>query len=121
VEPYVVAADIYSRPPHVGRGGWTWYTGSAAWLYRAGLENLLGFQRRGDRLRIDPCIPAAWKGFTITYRHGPSRYAITVDNSRGVERGVAAVRLDGVAVSDGVVTLMEDGKTHEVRVEMGAE
>jgi cyclic beta-1,2-glucan synthetase len=63
VEPYVVAADVYSVAPHVGRGGWTWYTGSAAWMYRAGMESVLGINRRGDHLVVDPCMPPAWSGF----------------------------------------------------------
>ena len=70
VEPYAIAADVYSEPPHEGRGGWTWYTGAAGWLYRAGLEWILGFQKRGSALCIDPCIPKEWKRFEIAYRHG---------------------------------------------------
>jgi cyclic beta-1,2-glucan synthetase len=95
VEPYVVAADIYSEPPHSGRGGWTWYTGSAGWLYRAGLESILGFRLRGRWLVIDPCIPRAWPGFTIAFRHRSARYDILVENPRGVSRGVSSVHLDG--------------------------
>ena len=95
VEPYAVAADVYSRPPHVGRGGWTWYTGAAGWLYRAGLEWILGFRKQGSALRIDPCIPRDWKRFEITYRHGGTLYRITVENPKGVCRGVSRVSLDG--------------------------
>src|SRR5437667_1871548 len=80
VEPYVVAADVYAEPPHVGRGGWTWYTGSAAWMYRAGLESILGFHVRGTRLVLDPCIPRAWPGFTIEFRYHAARYTIVVEN-----------------------------------------
>ena len=83
VEPYVVAGDVYSRPPHVGRGGWTWYTGSASWLYRTILEAILGFHRQGDRLTIDPCIPPDWPGFEITYRFRSATYRIAVENPRG--------------------------------------
>ena len=68
VEPYVVAADVYTAKGHLGRGGWTWYTGSASWMYRVALESILGFQQRGDMLFIEPCIPASWKEFTIEYR-----------------------------------------------------
>lgn len=89
VEPYVVAADVYSEPPHAGRGGWTWYTGSAGWMYRAGLESILGFRRRGSRLVVDPCIPRAWPGFTIAFRRRSTRYDIAVENPRGVTRGVS--------------------------------
>jgi cyclic beta-1,2-glucan synthetase len=120
VEPYVVAADVYGVPPHVGRGGWTWYTGSAAWLYRVGLESILGFHLEGDRLRLDPCIPAAWPSFEITYRHRSATYRIVVENSAQVERGVKSVRVDGTEQADGVVPLADEG-THEVRVVLGLE
>jgi len=119
VEPYAVAADVYSEPPHVGRGGWTWYTGAAGWLYRAGLEWILGFRRRGDKLEIDPCIPRAWKGFEIAYRHGGTHYVINVENPVGVNRGVAGVSLDGEPVEDGLVPLVDNGAEHRVRVVMG--
>jgi cyclic beta-1,2-glucan synthetase len=118
VEPYVVVADVYGAPPHVGRGGWTWYTGSAGWLYRVGLETLLGFQRHGDRLVIDPRIPKEWPGFSLTYRYRSATYRIEVVN-QGVEQGVARVRLDGRPLEDRVVPLADDGKEHQVRVEMG--
>src|SRR5262249_51137425 len=91
VEPYVVAGDIYSRPPHVGRGGWTWYTGSAAWLYRTILETILGLHRRGDRLVVDPRIPPEWPDFEIVYRFRSASYRIAVQNSQGVESGAATV------------------------------
>ena len=83
VEPYVVAADVYAEPPHVGRGGWTWYTGSAGWMYRAGLEWILGFRLRGARLVIDPCIPRAWPGFEMVFRYRSARYEIVVENRDG--------------------------------------
>ena len=88
VEPYVVAADVYGAPPHTGRGGWTWYTGSAAWLYRTGLEAILGFHLRGSRLQIVPCVPAGWPGYEITYRYGAGIYHVVVDNSGEYDRGV---------------------------------
>jgi cyclic beta-1,2-glucan synthetase len=119
VEPYVVAADVYGVPPHVGRGGWTWYTGSAGWLYRAGLETVLGFRLEGDRLRPDPCIPASWPGYAITYRRGSATYHIRVDNPHGAERGVVSVTLDGQPCPDGTVPLADDGRAHEVAVVMG--
>src|SRR5947209_7319436 len=78
VEPYVVAADVYGAPPHTGRGGWTWYTGSASWLYRVALEAILGFHLEGDRLRLEPCIPSGWSGYELTYRHGSATYHVTV-------------------------------------------
>ncbi|MGE5755186.1 MAG: GH36-type glycosyl hydrolase domain-containing protein, partial [Planctomycetaceae bacterium] len=119
VEPYVVAADVYGRPPHTGRGGWTWYTGAAAWLYRVALESILGFQLRGDRLVIDPCIPGDWPGFEVVFRHRTATYRIAVENPAGVERGVRGVMLDGEPCAAGAVALADDGREHAVRVVMG--
>jgi cyclic beta-1,2-glucan synthetase len=120
VEPYVVAADVYAVPPHVGRGGWTWYTGSAAWMYRAGLEWILGLRLRGARLIIDPCIPRAWPGFELVFRYRSARYDVTVENPRGVSRGVSSVELDGtLLVGDLGLTLADDRKTHRVRIVLG--
>jgi cyclic beta-1,2-glucan synthetase len=119
VEPYVVAADVYGAPPHTGRGGWTWYTGSASWLYRVGLEAILGFHKRGGRVRIDPCVAPHWPRYELTYRHRSAIYHIVVDNAAGTGRGVRAVTVDAHAVPDGEISLMDDGKTHEVRVELG--
>ena len=119
-EPYAVAADLYSEPPHVGRGGWTWYTGAAGWLYRAGLEWILGFRKRGSALRIDPCIPRGWKRFQITYHHGESVYRITVENPKGVCRGVSGVSLDGTPLmGEALVPLSDDGHEHQVHVVLG--
>ena len=122
VEPYVVAGDIYSEPPHVGRGGWTWYTGSAAWLYRAGLESILGFRLQGTTLVVAPCIPKAWPRFDIDFRHGSTRYKIHVENPDGVSSGIAHADLDGVGVPGGIQTsipLVDDGSTHSVRLILG--
>ncbi len=120
VEPYVVVGDVYSEKPHVGRGGWTWYTGSAGWLHRAGIEWLLGIRVRGQRLAIDPCIPSAWPGFTATLRHRSSRYDIVVENPVGVCRGVTTLELDGAALDlSAGVPLEDDGATHHVRVVLG--
>ena len=101
VEPYVMAADVYTEPPHVGRGGWTWYTGSAGWMYQAGIEGILGFRLRGTTLVLDPCIPPAWPGFQIDFRHRTARYEIVVENPSGVSRGVASRELDGRTLTDG--------------------
>jgi cyclic beta-1,2-glucan synthetase len=120
VEPYVVAADVYGKPPHVGRGGWTWYSGSPGWLYRIALENLLGFHLVGNRLRIDPCIPSAWKRYEITYRYRSTTYHITVENPGRAEHGVASVRIDGSIREDQQIELTDDGRVHEVQVEMSA-
>ena len=118
VEPYVVAADVYTAEGHLGRGGWTWYTGSASWLYRVGLESILGFTKRGDSLKIDPCIPSEWPGFAIEYRFGSTRYSITVRNPDGVQRGIASVIVDG-DLTDGAIPLIDDGCRREVVVTLG--
>lgn len=97
VEPYVAAADIYSVPPHVGRGGWTWYTGSAGWLYRAGIEAILGLRFEGDWISVDPCIPSRWPGFTLSLRYRGATYEIVVTNPHGASRGVLSAEVDGVA------------------------
>jgi cyclic beta-1,2-glucan synthetase len=119
VEPYVVVADIYSQPPHVGRGGWTWYTGSAGWLYRVALENLLGFQLRGNRLTIRPCISGNWPKFEITYRYRATTYHITILNPRGLEQGIPRLTLDGQQMSGDAIELVDDRKRHELAVELG--
>ena len=125
VEPYVVSADVYSQPPHVGRGGWTWYTGSAGWMYRAGLEWILGFRVQGTQLRLDPCIPKAWQGFEIGYRYRSARYEIVVENPDGVNRGVGSWICDGVPQplpppgDPARLILADDGAIHHVRVVLG--
>ncbi|PKU24740.1 hypothetical protein CWS72_09945 [Telmatospirillum siberiense] len=98
VEPYVACADIYSTPPHIGRGGWTWYTGSAGWMYRAGIEWILGFHLQGTSLLLDPCIPTAWPSFGLDFRYHSCRYDIQVENPRGVSRGIVRAELDGEAI-----------------------
>jgi cyclic beta-1,2-glucan synthetase len=120
VEPYVVAADVYAVEPHVGRGGWTWYTGSASWFYRVVVQSMLGLSVRSvndeARLTVDPCIPKDWGGFEMAYRHGSTTYHVRVENPRGVNRGVAHVELDGERLDDISVPLADDGMEHEVVV-----
>jgi cyclic beta-1,2-glucan glucanotransferase len=120
-EPYVVAGDVYAEVPHSGRGGWTWYTGSAGWMYRAGIEWLLGFRIRGASLFIDPCIPRTWSGFSITFRYHATRYEVHVENPHGVTRGVSRVEIDGAQAAAGqaALPLVDDGATHQVRVWLG--
>lgn len=119
VEPYVVVADIYTADQHLGRGGWTWYTGSASWYYRTGLEGILGFTKRGDRLTMNPCIPPTWDGFTIEYIYQSATYAIEVRNPAHVQHGVKSVTMDGAPAPDGVIQLHDDGAHHTVIVDMG--
>jgi cyclic beta-1,2-glucan synthetase len=119
VEPYVMPGDVYSLAGNVGRGGWTWYTGAAAWTYRVWLEEILGFQRRGETLTINPVIPKDWPGFRLRYRFQNTIYRITVENPHHCSRGVTVVELDGVAAADKIVTLRDDALPHEVRVVLG--
>jgi cyclic beta-1,2-glucan synthetase len=119
VEPYVVAADVYRLPGRVGQGGWSWYTGSAAWMYRAWVEEVLGLQVRGDRMEMHPVIPAAWQGFSLRYRHGETVYAIQVENPDGCQQGVAWVEMDGRRVAGGAIPLERDLVQHKVVVRMG--
>jgi cyclic beta-1,2-glucan glucanotransferase len=121
VEPYIVCADVYSAPAHIGRGGWTWYTGSAGWMYRTALEAILGFDLRGNRLGIDPCVPRVWPGFEITYKHGASRYHIAVENPQRVCRGILRASLDGLAISASPceIGLVDDGSYHYARITLG--
>ena len=122
VEPYVIAADVYTSPSHIGRGGWTWYTGSASWTYRVGLETILGFEKVGDTLRIAPRAPAAWPAFQIRYRFGNTTYQIEVRSPSRIEQLGARITLDGVRMTAGVIPLVDDGTQHSVLVEpeMGA-
>ncbi len=120
VEPYVAAGDVYAHPAHMGRGGWTWYTGSAGWMYRAALENMLGFRLIGDEfLTIEPCIPRGWHEFEIIYRRGETVYEIKVENPMGVNRGVIAIRLDDQLIPENKVPLVRDGQTHHVLITLG--
>jgi cyclic beta-1,2-glucan synthetase len=121
VEPYVIAADVYSVAPHVGRGGWTWYTGAAGWLYRAGVESILGFNLRGNHLLLTPCIPEHWPSFEMIFKHGSARYEILVENPRGVSRGIASTEVDGTLLAAGMsrIELMDDGVTHRVHMTLG--
>ena len=115
-EPYVVAADVYAMPPHTGRGGWTWYTGSAGWLYRLIVESLLGLRREGDRLHIAPCLPEEWKMYSLSYRYRDTTYRITV-----VQNGAnSGATLDGVEQGDQGIPLVDDRRTHLVEVTVGA-
>jgi cyclic beta-1,2-glucan synthetase len=116
VEPYVVAADVYSATGQVGRGGWTWYTGAASWMYRVGLEGILGLERRGDRLSIAPRAPAAWQEYLVQYRVGASRYDITVRCTGAERHATSRVVQDGVVLRGVDIPLVDDGAVHQVEV-----
>jgi cyclic beta-1,2-glucan synthetase len=121
VEPYVVAADVYAMPPHVGRGGWSWYTGSAGWMQRAGIESIFGVRLAGDILHFDPCIARAWSGFGLSLRHGSARYQIDVENPVGVERGISFASLDDRPLTQRPLELRlnDDGAAHRLVVRLG--
>ena len=124
VEPYVVAADVYALENQIGRGGWTWYTGSAGWMYRAWIEGVLGFHPRGDKLFLRPAIPGEWKEYTLSYHFGTATYEIHIENSEIGSSGVIAIDLDGEKLSTRAggelfISLSDDGKTHRARVKLG--
>ncbi len=119
IEPYVLAGDISAGDGYDGRGGWSWYTGSAAWLYRLGLERILGIRRHGVDLVVDPCIPAAWPRFEVTWRRGRTVHHVRVENPNGVSRGVSTITLDGRAVAGPRIPFEDDGAAHEIVVVLG--
>ncbi|HWU86554.1 MAG TPA: hypothetical protein VN253_04740, partial [Kofleriaceae bacterium] len=120
VEPYALAADVYSCPPWIGRGGWTWYTGAAAWLWRLGVEAILGLRREAGGLRIEPCLPAAWDGFEAWVRLGHQRVHVIVEHVRGVASGAIELTLDGAPLASCRVPLAPDRSgIREVRARLG--
>ena len=119
VEPYVMAADVYALAPHIGRGGWTWYTGSAGWMYRLIVESLLGLKLEGDKLHFTPCLPADWQAFKIHYRYRETVYHIAVSQARvgdGASSAVTSVIVDDVEQHDKVIHLVDDRQDHRVEV-----
>ncbi|MBI4756557.1 MAG: cyclic beta 1-2 glucan synthetase [Betaproteobacteria bacterium] len=123
VEPYVMAADVYAVAPHTGRGGWTWYTGSAGWMYRLIVESLLGLRLEVDRLHVAPCLPAHWQGFKIHYRFRETVYHIAVAQTRAADDekiGVTGVAVDGVEQDGQAIPLVDDQREHTVEVRVAA-
>jgi cellobiose phosphorylase len=119
VEPYVIAADVYALAPHIGRGGWTWYTGSAGWMYRLIVESLLGLTLNADRLRLAPCIPAHWTEFALRYRYRETYYDIVVrkpEDDNAEESGAFSVTFDGVEQEGDSILLADDRRDHRVDV-----
>jgi cyclic beta-1,2-glucan synthetase len=114
VEPYVVAADVYALRPHTGRGGWTWYTGSAGWMYRLILESLLGLRLEVNKVHFAPCLPADWKEFTVHYRYRETIYHIVV--SKADAGGQASVTVDGVEQQENAISLVDDRQEHSAEV-----
>jgi cellobiose phosphorylase len=119
VEPYVLAGDVYTNIQHAGRGGWTWYTGSAGWMYRLVIESLLGLRLEVDRLRITPCMPEDWESFRIHYRYRQSIHHIEVRNVGGGGTNVVRVICDGAEQADKAIPLVDDGREHKITVEVG--
>lgn len=117
-EPYVMSADVYSVYPHVGRAGWSWYTGAASWMYKAGVEFILGFNKEGDKLRLDPVIPDQWYSFSMTYRYMDTIYTINVENEVNRNSGKSLLYLDGQLQEDSTISLENDGIVHLIRLVM---
>ncbi|MCX7950470.1 MAG: glycosyl transferase [Clostridiales bacterium] len=118
VEPYVMAADVYAVEPHVGRGGWTWYTGSSGWMYKVGLEGILGFNKLADKIIINPCIPKDWKEYQITYTFNNTIYDITIYNKNSKNTGVEKIEIDGNTINENYIPLFNDEKHHEIKIFM---
>ena len=119
IEPYVVAADVYRLPGRIGKGGWSWYTGSAAWMYRAWVEEILGLHVRGETMWITPVIPGWWDGYQMSYRHGEAVYEIQVENPEHCERGTSWVQMDGRRMTGGLIPLGRNSVKHRIVVRMG--
>lgn len=118
VEPYVISADVYGTSNLAGRGGWTWYTGSSSWFYKAGIEYILGFKIKNNTLQINPCIPKEWKEFSMRYKYGRSIYNIKVKNPNGKNCGVSKMIINGEEIEEKEVKLIDDGKVNEIDVEI---
>jgi cyclic beta-1,2-glucan synthetase len=119
VEPFAVAADVYAHPMHVGRGGWTWYTGSAGWMYQAAIRALLGLRRHGATISVEPCVPTMWPEYSLVWTVNGTRYRFTVTNPEHQSQGVASAHLDGVAVDPRASPLHTDGAEHDVTLVIG--
>ena len=118
VEPYVVAADIYSHENLAGRGGWTWYTGSSSWMIKAGIEYILGLKIENDFLRIEPCIASSWKEYSLRYKYGESIYNIKVKNPNSKNTGIDKFYLNGNEIQEKKIKLQNDGRVYEVEIIM---
>jgi len=123
VEPYVIAADVYGVAPHTGRGGWTWYTGSAGWMYRFILESLLGLHIQANKLSFTPCLPPDWKQFTLRYRYRETFYVIAVRQLEMAESeaGATTVMIDGIEQPEAVITLVDDRQDHDVEIRISTQ
>jgi cyclic beta-1,2-glucan synthetase len=118
-EPYAIAADVYAHPAHIGRGGWTWYTGSAGWMYQAAIQGLLGVRRNGATISVDPCIPTVWTHYALDWTIGRTRYRFTISNPEHRCQGIASAELDGAQVDASAIPIDDDGGIHEVTITLG--
>lgn len=118
VEPYVVVADIYTADNLIGRGGWTWYTGSSSWLNKVGIEAILGVNIENGILKINPCIDSSWKEYSIRYRYKTSIYNIKVKNPNGKQTGVQIFKLNNNEIPEKQIKLIDDGRTNEIEIIM---
>ena len=119
-EPYAIAADVYAHPAHIGRGGWTWYTGSAGWMYQAAIQALLGLRRNGATISVDPCIPTVWAQYSLEWTTARTRYRFTISNPEHRCQGIASAELDGAGVDPHAIPLDDDGGVHEVTITLGS-
>lgn len=118
VEPYVIPADIYGAGNLSGRGGWTWYTGSSSWFYKAGIEYILGLKIENNTLSVNPCIPKEWEEYLVRYKFGRSIYNIKVKNPNGKSTGVTSFKVNGENIKEKLIKLVDNGKVYEIDVEM---
>jgi cyclic beta-1,2-glucan synthetase len=109
-----MAADIYTEPTHAGKGGWTWYTGSASWMYKLIIEYFLGFNKKGNLLELNPCIPEEWEKFSVNYKFGNTIYQIEISQDKNIEETV--ITIDGVKQNDQSLILQNDSKNYEVKI-----
>src|SRR5262249_44241049 len=117
LEPYVIPADVYSQPPHTGRGGWSWYTGSAGWVFRVGFGTIFGFGKHRGQITLAPRIPSTWPGFSITLRHGMAVYHIEVRN----DQAEPGIDVDGQRWTEPSIPLADDGQSHTIAVRLPSE
>lgn len=118
VEPYVMAADVYSVGSLAGRGGWTWYTGSSSWMYKAGIESILGFKKRGDMFTIKPCIPSEWEEYSIKYKYKQTMYNIEVKNPQHKNTGIEEIYIDNIKSNNQEIKLVNDNNIHNIIIIM---
>ena len=118
VEPYVIAADVYAVAPHTGRGGWTWYTGSAGWMYRLIIETLLGLKLEADQLHLEPRIPREWKSYKVHYRYRQTTYHITIKNSGDASNRPKKIVIDGAEQPGDAIRLADDRRDHQVEIQI---